>query len=149
MRRPGYLDGAFIIREVKVSKAQARAELTLVLETGARYYFGGITILGAPEYPEGFLRRYLEFQAGDVYSHSRIDLTKVNFANSDRFKEITIDADKTSARDYFVPVTITLVSSDPKRFRWAQDSRPITVPPSPPSTRTSTFFLPATSSMQI
>ena len=113
----GYLDGAFIIREVKVSKAQARAELTLVLETGHRYYFGGITIVGAPEYPEGFLRRYLEFQAGDVYSHSRIDLTKVNFANSDRFKEITIDADKTSARDYFVPVTITLVSSDPKRFR--------------------------------
>jgi len=40
-----------------------------------------------------------------------------------------------------VPVTITLVSSDPKRFRVAQDSRPITVPPSPPSTRTSTFFL--------
>ena len=113
----GYLDAVFIVHEVKVSKAQARAEITLTLDTGARYYFGGITIIGAPEYPEGFLRRYLEFQAGDVFSHSKINLTKVNFANSDRFAEIIIDADKASARDSFVPVTIALKSSDPRRLR--------------------------------
>ena len=84
----GYLDAALIVHEIKVSKAQARAELTLILDTGARYYFGGITIIGAPEYPEGFLRRHLEFRAGDVFSHTKINLTKVNFANSDRFEEV-------------------------------------------------------------
>jgi len=113
----GYLDAVFSVHEITVSKTEARAQLTLILDTGFQYHIGEITMSGAPEYPENFLRRYLEFQEGDVFSNAKINLTKVNFVNSDRFEEVFIDADKASAKDFSVPVRITLKPSDPKRFR--------------------------------
>lgn len=113
----GYLDAAFSVYEIRVSKATATASLTLVLDTGSQFRFGEVTFGGAPEYPERFLRRHLEFQSGEVFSHKKINLTNINFVNSDRFAEVYINADKALARDFFVPVRITLKPSDPKRFR--------------------------------
>ncbi|OGP66441.1 MAG: hypothetical protein A2170_07905 [Deltaproteobacteria bacterium RBG_13_53_10] len=113
----GYLDAAFSVHEIRVSKAKARASLALVLDTGSQFRFGEITFGGAPEYPESFLRRHLEFQSGGIFSYKKMNLSSINFARSDRFAEVYINADKALARDFFVPVKITLKPSDPKRFR--------------------------------
>lgn len=113
----GYLDAEFSVHVIRVFRKDYSAEIELTLETGPRYYFGEIRILGASEYPERFLRRYVVFRSGEVFSYSKIFQTQINFNNSDRFKEVIVLPEKEKAEDQKVPVQINLVPSRPKRLR--------------------------------
>jgi translocation and assembly module TamA len=114
----GYLDVDFSVHEIRVSQDKGKASIELVLETGSQYYFGEVTFAGAPNYPEPFLRRYLAFHAGEVFSYSKIAQTQLNLINSDRFKDASIDARKEESQDLRIPVKISLAPSKPKRFRF-------------------------------
>ena len=114
----GYLDADFSVHEIRVSQGEGKASIELALETGSQYYFGEVTFAGAPNYPEPFLRRYLAFHAGEVFSYSKIAQTQLNLINSDRFNEASIDARKEESQDLRIPVKINLAPSKPKRFRF-------------------------------
>ncbi len=114
----GYLDADYSTHEIRVIPEEFAVGIELVLETGPRYYFGEIQFSGAPQYPEAFFGRYLEFKPGDIFSHNKITLTQRNLINANRFKEVMIRADKGVAQDHHVPVEIQLLSSKPKRLKF-------------------------------
>lgn len=114
----GYLDADFSIHVIRVSQTEAKASIELVLETGPLYRFGEVTFTGASIYPEFYLRRYLNFKSGEVFSYSKISQTQLNLINSDRFREVTVEAKKEESQDFRVPVTVTLTPSRPKRLRF-------------------------------
>jgi len=114
----GYLDADFSIHVIRVSQTEAKASIELVLETGPLYRFGEVTFTGASIYPEFYLRRYLNFKSGEVFSYSKISQTQLNLINSDRFQEVTVEAKKEESQDLRVPVTVTLIPSRPKRLRF-------------------------------
>jgi translocation and assembly module TamA len=114
----GYLDADFSVHVIRVSQVKKKASIDLVLETGSQYRFGEVTFFGASIYPESFLRRYLGFQSGKVFSYSKISQTQLNLINSDRFQEVTVEAKKEESQDFRVPVRVTLTPSRPKRFRF-------------------------------
>lgn len=113
----GYLDSDLSVHVIRVSRSEYRADIEVTLETGPRYYFGEIRIVGAPEYPERFLKRYVVFQSGEAFSYPKIFQTQLNFNNADRFQEVMIIPEKEAAKDYMVPVQIKLSASRPKRLR--------------------------------
>jgi translocation and assembly module TamA len=114
----GYLDADFSVHAIRVSPAEAKASIELVLETGSQYRFGAVTFVGASIYPESFLRRYLGFKSGKVFSYSKISQTQLNLINSDRFQEVTVEAKKEESQDFRVPIRVTLKPSQPKRLRF-------------------------------
>lgn len=114
----GYLDADFSVHQIQVSRANNVASIELVMETGLQYRFGEVTFVGASIYPESFLRRYLDFQSGEVFSYSKISQTQLNLINSDRFQEVTVEAKKEELQDFRVPVRVTLTPSRPKRLRF-------------------------------
>jgi translocation and assembly module TamA len=114
----GYLDADFSTHEIRVTPGELKADIELVLQTGPLYYFGEIDFSGAPQYPQSFFGRYLEFKPGDVFSHEKVALTQRNLVNADRFRRVIIIPDKDEATaDHRVPVHIKLVPSKPKRLR--------------------------------
>jgi translocation and assembly module TamA len=113
----GYLDASFSAHKISVSLNSLEAQIDIILQTGPRYRFGNVTFSGNISYPESFLRRYLQFSRGDTFSYDKIAGTQANLTNSDRFREVIIDAKKEKAVDYFVPIEIVLVPSLPKRFK--------------------------------
>ena len=64
--RSGYLEAHWIQSELLIDKAERRAEVTLILETGPRYYFGTIEIQQAVINPE-MMQRFLRMRQGDPY----------------------------------------------------------------------------------
>jgi translocation and assembly module TamA len=114
----GYLDADFSLHVIRVSQAETKASIELVLESGSQYRFGEVTFIGASIYPESFLRRYLDFQSGEVFSYSKISQTQLNLINSDRFQEVTVEAKKEESQDFRLPVRVTLAPSRPKRLRF-------------------------------
>ena len=104
----GYLDADYSSHEIRISKAEAAAEIDLVMETGLRYYFDGVRIEGASQYPERFLRRYIAFKPGEVFSYGKLGETQLNYTNAERFRQVLVRPEKENAIDGRVPVLVQL-----------------------------------------
>ncbi|ALC15973.1 autotransporter secretion outer membrane protein TamA [Desulfuromonas soudanensis] len=113
----GYLDADFAVHRILLNRQERRAEIDLELATGERYLFGEVLMHGAPDYPERFLRRYIAFAEGDVFSYPRLGQTQLNFLDSDRFREVIITPRLDLTRDLRVPINLKLVSSPRRRLR--------------------------------
>ncbi len=113
----GYLNAEFSVHEIRVNRQDGNADIDLVLDTGARFLFGEVTISGGEIYPRRFLQRYLAFAPGEVFSFAKLGQTQLNFLDSDRFKEVIVTPDEAAAQDEQVPVAIQLAPSRPKRLR--------------------------------
>lgn len=107
-RELGYLDAEFSRHEIRIAQPATTAVIDLALVTGEKYYFGVTGITGAPEYPDSFLRRYLTYQPGELFSYPHLGETQRNFTNSERFKEVVVTPDKEAATAFKVPVTVQL-----------------------------------------
>ncbi|MFO7983729.1 MAG: autotransporter assembly complex family protein [Desulfuromonadales bacterium] len=113
----GYLDADFSRHVIRVNRAELRADIELVLDTGPLYRFGDVLIHGAPDYPERFLRRYQGFKKGDDFSYARLGKTQFNFLDSDRFRDVIVTPQKELGEEREVPVDIKLVPSARQRLR--------------------------------
>jgi translocation and assembly module TamA len=113
----GYLDASYRVHEIRIDPPRYAAEIVLLLETGPRYKFGEIRFSGADNYPDPFLRRYLAFDSGEVFSQAHLGQTQLNLLDSDRFKEIRLLPDRAATVDEHIPVEIALEPSPSKRLR--------------------------------
>ena len=104
----GYLDADFSAHEIKVSITAASADVRLVLETGPRYFFGNVSIEGAPRYPDRFLRRYVSFKPGDPFSYGELGETQLNYTNAERFRQVLVRPEKEKAVEQRIPVLVQL-----------------------------------------
>jgi translocation and assembly module TamA len=113
----GYLDADFSRHEIRIDRDKTTAHIGLVLETGEQYRFDEVRLTGAPAYPDKFLRRYLAFRPGEVFSYTKLGETQLNFTNSERFKEVIVTPEKEEAKEYRVPVLVQLKPVPRRRLR--------------------------------
>lgn len=113
----GYLDATFAVHEIRIDVDNLSAEVELELATGPRYYFGEARFKGADDYPDAYLRRFLTFQPGDIFSYASLGETQVQLLDADRFKEIRLLPDRQAVNDGRVPVDVVLEPSPSRRLR--------------------------------
>lgn len=113
----GFIDADWSRHEVRVTSASAQADIDLLLATGPLYFFGEGRIIGADAYPDPFLRRYLAFRSGEVFTYAKLGQTQLNFLDSDRFREIVITPLLAEATGAVVPVEVRLQSKSSRRLR--------------------------------
>jgi len=104
----GYLDAEYAVHEIRIDEAAMSARMTLVLQTGERYFFSHVAIEGASDYPNAFLQRYMTFASGDVFSYTKLAESQLQLNNSERFREVTVLAEKQQAQEYKIPVRVLL-----------------------------------------
>ena len=113
----GFIDADWSRHEVRVTSASAQAEIDLLLATGPLYHFGDTRISGAEGYPDPFLRRYLAFRPGEVFTYPKLGQTQLNYLDSDRFREIVITPLLSEAQGAAVPVEVRLHGKPSRRLR--------------------------------
>lgn len=113
----GYLEADFTTHLISVNPAEKKADIELSLATGNRYFFNGITLVGRSSYPYRFIKRYIAFKPGEPFSYAKLGETQVNLRNSERFRDIFVEADRKKAQDYRVPVDIKVTDAPSKRLR--------------------------------
>jgi len=113
----GYLDADFTRSEIRISADLATARIALTLETGPRYYFAGARIEGAPEYPPEYLARFVAFKEGEPFSYAKLGETQLNFANSERFRQVVITPQREQAKDARVPVLVRVTAAPRRTLR--------------------------------
>lgn len=113
----GYLDVEYTVHEIRIDEAARFARIILVLQTGERYFFSDVALEGAPDYPDAFLRHYLTFKPGDTFNYNRLAESQLQLNNSERFRRVTVMAEKQKARDFKVPVRVSLTPAPRRSIR--------------------------------
>ena len=113
----GFLDANFQKHQIRVHRADRRADIVLRLASGIRYRFGQTKFTGASSYPERFLRRYLNYREGEIFSHRKLGQTQLNLHDSDLFRQISITPVTGQTTDDRVPVEIALQPAPRHRLR--------------------------------
>jgi len=113
----GYLDADFARHEIRIAQGAVSARIALVLQTGPRYFFDEVTIEGGDDYPDDYLKRFLAFRQGEVFSFAKLAETQLNFSNSERFKAVVVTPQRELARDLHVPVLVKLAAVKRRTLR--------------------------------
>lgn len=116
-RELGYLDAEFTIHQIQVSRSEASARITLEMDTGPQYRFGETLFTGAPQFPDRFLQRYLEYKSGEIFSEKKLAQSQINLASSDRFKGVLLTPEREDAHDNIMPVLAQLSPQPRIRLR--------------------------------
>ncbi len=112
----GYLDGKLSQNQVSIDKSAYTSHIQLVFDTGQQYYFGPITF-GKNPLSADFLKRYIPFKQGAVYSTKKLAALQQNLSNSGYYQQVILNPDKKAAKNYRVPVQVNLVPLKKKQYR--------------------------------
>jgi translocation and assembly module TamA len=113
----GFLDAAYTRHEIRIAPGELSARIRLTLETGARYFFDGVQIEGAGDYPEAYINRFVTFKEGEVFSSAKLAETQLNFTNSERFRQVVVTPQKDKAVDQRIPVLVQLTPAPRRSIR--------------------------------
>ena len=106
----GYFDADFIARRVEVTRAEHAADIDLGWDSGLRYDMGQVTFVQEPSEiirPQ-LLEELIYWKEGEYYHQGRLDRLRKSLVALDYFARIDIDPQPENAKDYLVPVTVTL-----------------------------------------
>lgn len=112
----GYLDAHLSRHQIRIDLDAYTATIALHLETGARYYFGHITINQDALKPR-LARRFARVKKGDPYTKANLLILQNGFRDSDYYSDIDLQArrDQVSVNNE-IPVTVNLTAHKPTKY---------------------------------
>ncbi|MGW8313709.1 MAG: autotransporter assembly complex protein TamA [Desulfuromonadales bacterium] len=114
----GYLEGSFTTHVIRIDQEEDTADIELVLDTGPLFYFGETSFEDQSEsYTEEFLRRFLSYEEGDIFSHKELHRSRLNLYAADRFDDVQMVPMMDEVVDRHVPVKVKLVPGKRRRLR--------------------------------
>lgn len=108
----GYLDASFVQKELLIDTEKGEAYITLVMDSGHRYYLGEVTFSDG-KLNESLLRRYVTFKPGTPYDIKRLNRLNQDMQESGYFDHVRVSADARTAQDYVIPVEV--ITTDTRR----------------------------------
>jgi translocation and assembly module TamA len=105
----GYMHASFKKNEILIDEEHYSAEVTLIFDTGALYYFGQTQFDPTYINPK-LLHRYVPFSPGQVYSGDKILQLNSNLANSGYFNSVLVKPEISDTTQVPVHIHIEPVS---------------------------------------
>lgn len=111
----GYLDGDFRRSEIAVAPGRQSADVTLVFDTGPRYYFGDITIEQSILSPD-FIDQFVHISPGEVFEPRRLTDLQLALSDSQYFRQAEVDIQREKTTHQRVPVVVRATPDKPQRY---------------------------------
>ena len=114
----GYLESTYSTHVIRIDSDEDAADVELVLETGVQFYFGETTFDDENEsFPEEFLRRFVTYREGDIFSHRELHRSRLRFYASDRFDNVLMVPLMDEKVGRKVPIRVDLATGKRHRLR--------------------------------
>ena len=110
----GYLDASFTTSVIRIDRSENIADIELVFDTGARYYFGPVTF-DTTSVDERVMRAYLTFEPGDPFRYDRLMTFQSTLGGAPYFGRVAAIAEPDSAT-HEVPIHVELEDQRPRRY---------------------------------
>ena len=115
----GYFDATLKKHEIQVNKRTHKAEIHLLMDTGARYHINKVAIKQSSyKYNTGFLHKYITVQKGQPYQNSKVQKTASNFQGTNYFRDIAVvpRIKSRNKKEKTVDVGVDLTASKPVTY---------------------------------
>ena len=116
--REGFLDSRYLTSELLIDPEQLSAAVSLELETGSKYYFGEVSFDQEAIDPD-LIESYIPFKAGDKFESGKLVNLQLSLSDSRYFDNVEIEADRSAAVDYAIPITINATPSKKRQYMFA------------------------------
>jgi translocation and assembly module TamA len=115
-RERGYLDARFVQSRVEVDLDAYRADVTIELETGPRFYFGEISF-EQEGFDPAFLQKFVDVSPGEPFSDKALLGLQGALINTDYFSNVEVHPRLADTADQRVPIDVDLTRNKPNRYR--------------------------------
>lgn len=114
----GYIEANYQTSKIQVFPEENVADIELILETGSLFFFGDVRIVEDQEmFEESYLRRFLSFKTGDVFSYKKLHTSRLNFYAANRFHEVLMVPLREEAEGRQIPIEVKLTPGKMQRLR--------------------------------
>jgi len=113
----GYLDARYQRAELRILKAQHRAQIHLLLDTGPRYFFGPVSIQQDILDPD-FVQQFVHIEQGAPFNTDALLELQLALSDSGYFSRVEVTPRRAAAADFHVPVAITTEPAKPRRYAY-------------------------------
>lgn len=111
--RKGYFDASMRKSQLLVSEDLYKAFWSIKFNSGSRYRFGKVRILGSTM-KEGYLENLLPFHQGDYYSEEMLSELKHRLSSTNYFTSVVVSPNfKNSKRERVVPIDVHVTPHAP------------------------------------
>ena len=107
----GYFDFDFSQTEVRVSKKNNTAEVTLIVDSGSRYTFATVEFV-SDYFSDEFLRGYVPFEYGDPYESSLLASLTQQMQNTGFFSTVKVIPIRGDLFGELVPIKVEVKKKD-------------------------------------
>lgn len=107
----GYFDFKLTRTEVRVSRRQLTADITLIADSGERHVFGEV-VWNSEVLSDAFLERWLPFAEGDPYEARKVGELTRNLQNAGYFDSVRVVPQRDRRYGRTVPVRVSLTRKD-------------------------------------
>lgn len=111
----GFLDARFEENEIQINRDNDTAKIILILDTGPQYRIGDVSFI-ENIYPPEYVRRYVPFRYGVPYTTEELISLQRSLTETDLFRYVRIDPNLKEAKNYVVPLNITLKPKPKNRY---------------------------------
>ena len=116
-RERGYLDARFAQSRVEVDLDAYRADVTIELETGPRFYFGEIAF-EQQQFDPDFLHKFVDVSPGEPFSDTRLLGLQSALINTDYFSQVEVHPRLEDVADQRLPVGVIVTPNKANRYRF-------------------------------
>ena len=112
----GYLAAEWRTSEVRVGPEREQADVTLILDTGPRFYFGDVTFEQSVLH-RSLLHRFVPFEAGRPYDTDRLLDLQLALNDSGYFSHVEVIPQRELAgNDHHVPILVRTIPDAPQHY---------------------------------
>ena len=108
-----YAAAQIVTSKAQVDPSAARADLTLVIDSGPAMRFGELQLLGLERYDQILVTRAAPFHAGEPYRRSQLLVFQARLQSMPQFASALVSIEPGLKSD--VPVQVALVEAKPRR----------------------------------
>ncbi len=108
--------------EARIRSSQARldpqtreAVLSVMIDSGPRYQFGALEIIGLSRYPQSVIERLNPIKPGDEYSQSALLTLRSLLQDTGYFETVLVEAETTGVLPEAVPITVMVTEKQARR----------------------------------
>lgn len=113
--REDYAAARITVSQAEVDPATARAQLTVVVDSGPAFRFGELTVSGLERYEKNLVTRPSPFHAGDPYRRDLLLIFQARLQNMPQFSSVIVAIDPDVSTHEAAPVRVVLNEAKSRR----------------------------------
>ena len=105
-----------VTSQATIDPEHARADLSIIIDSGPVFYLGAIQITGLERYDQTLITNLAPFKIGDAYRRDLLHLFQIALQKAPQFNTISVNISPDTSQHKSIPVQVVLTEAQSQRF---------------------------------